>query len=85
MNYQDVMVLNSLLLEGTIFFKFMLFKKNDDVNSLDILSEISLMASKSNLSDFWMKESMHSYDNKDFRRIYVFKAIDIEGNNVKFC
>ena len=43
------------------------------------------MASKSNLSDFWMKKSMHSYDNKDFRRIYVFKAIDIEGNNVKFC
>ena len=66
-------------------FLIYVFFRNDEINPLDVLSENNLMASKSGLSDFWMKKSIHSYDSKIFENVYVLRAIDIEGNNVKFC
>ena len=56
------------------------FFKNDKL--------INLMASKIGLCDFWMKKSIVSHENYHddvFKDIYVFGAIDIEGNNAKFC
>ena len=73
-------------------FLFMFFFKDiDEVSPLYILAEINLLASKVGVCDSWMKKSIDSdkddvFEDSDvFKEIYVFRAIDIEGNNVKFC
>ena len=61
------------------------------MSPLEFLAEINLLANKVGVCDFWMKKSIVSdkdgvYEDSDvFKEIYVFREIDIEGNNVKFC
>ena len=69
-------------------FLIYVFFKDDTISPLEILAEINLMVNKLNLCDFRKKKSScdYEYNNENFLKdVYVYRALDIEGNNVKVC
>ena len=63
------------------------FLEDNAISPLEILTEINLIVNKLNLCDFWMQKSSCECEHQDetfLKDIYVYRAIDIEGNNAKF-
>ena len=74
------------------FFIYVFFK-NDEKSPLELLNKINLIANKLGVCEFWMKKSVISdentqidyEDNKYFKYVYAYRAVDLEKNNVKFA